>query len=166
MKYSIALFAVLLMFVVRFAHAGEPACSEQTSAEQVTGQLEINTDVPSHLKGAVIIVRRADGKESQVPAERFKVVPRKQQYLTTRTERNKVVSCTTNEPRKNRVALLGGHGTQEGLKSTTNGSTTEVESNVGLVGGAQYQRMITDRLSVGVQGQTNKTGSVLIGVDF
>jgi len=156
----------LLLLVSGISYAGEPTCSEQTSAEEVTGQLEINTDVPSHLKGATIIVRQADGKESSVPAEKFKVVPRKQQFLTTRTERSKVLSCTTNTPRANRVSLLGGHGSQSGLKSTSNGTTTEVESNVGLVGGAQYQRMLTDRLSVGVQGQTNKTGSVLIGVDF
>lgn len=158
---------LLLVFLVSsVSFAGEPSCSEQTSAEEVTGQLEIKTDVPNHLKGGKVCTYRADGQSSCVPAERFKVVPRKQQFLTVRTERSKVVSCTTNAPRKNRVSLMGGHGTQEGLKSTTTGSTVEVESKVGAVGGAQYQRMLGERLSVGVQGQTNKTGSVLIGVDF
>jgi hypothetical protein len=128
--------------------------------------MRISTDTPNHLKGAVIIVRQKDGRESVVPAERFKVVPRKQQFIVTTLETNSTISCTTNEPRKNRVSLLGGHGAQEGLTSTKTGTTVTVESNVGLVGGAQYQRMLSDRVSVGVQGQTNKTGSLLIGLDF
>jgi hypothetical protein len=30
----------------------------------------------------------------------------------------------------------------------------------------QYQRLLTEKISVGVQGQTNQTGSLMIGLDF
>ena len=139
-------------------------CTEELSEEIVMETKEITTDVPSHLKGATIIVRLADGRESSVPAEKFKVVPRKQQFVVSKTERSKLLSCRENK--KNRVSLLGGHGAQSGLTSKQSGNTVEVESDVGIVGGAQYQRMLNDMLSVGAQIQTNKTGSVLLGVDF
>lgn len=159
-------YLIIAMLVSFGAHAAEPVCSEENSQEVATETKEITTDVPSHLKGATIIVRTADGRESSVPAEKFKVVPRKQQFIVTKTEKAKVLSCTTNEPKKNRVAVLGGHGAQGGLKSSQSGSTVEVESKTGAVGGLQYQRMLNDTLSIGVQGQTNKTGSLLIGIDF
>ena len=139
-------------------------CIEKVSEEVATETKVINTDVPNHLKGATIIVRTADGRESSVPAEKFKVVPRKQQFLVTKTERSKTLSCSTNK--KNRVSLLGGHGAQGGLSSSQSGNLVEVESETGAVVGAQYQRMLNDTFSVGVQGQTNKTGSILLGVDF
>jgi hypothetical protein len=161
-KYLIALLALFSMV----AFAGDPVCSEQTSAEEATAELEIKTDVPNYLKGATITVTLADGSSSTVPAEKFKVVPRLQQFITTHTATTKVVSCSTNSPNKNRVSLLGGHGAQAGLNSSVSGTTTEVESKTGLVGGAQYQRMLNDTLSIGVQGQTNKTGSLLLGIDF
>ena len=163
MKKAIVFLSLLFSLV---AFAGDPTCTKDESATQIIEQLVIKTDVPSHLKGATIVVRLADGRETSVPAERFKVVPRKQQFVVTKTEKATTLSCTTNEPRKNRVSLLGGHGAQEGLKSSTSGTTTTVESKVGLVGGAQYQRMLGERFSIGVQGQTNKTGSLLIGLDF
>lgn len=157
---------LLALFVPSLCFASDPVCSEQVGKEEVDEQTEITTAVPSHLKGATIIVRLADGKETTVPAERFKVVPRVQEFVVTKTSVTKVTSCTTNDPRKNRVSLLGGHGAKAGLDTSTTGSTVEVESRTGVVGGAQYQRMLGERLSIGGQLQTNKTGSVLLGLDF
>jgi len=168
-------FILFTMFLVSFAsYAGDKVCSEQTGAEEVTGKLEINTDVPKYLRGATITVHLADGRETTVPAEKFKVVPRKQQYLTTRTERSKVTNCTVTETelvlRRNRVTALGGRGTQHGVETTTTTPTeVDISSKTGFVGGLQYQRVLPvlhDRLSVGVQGQTNRTGSILLGIDF
>lgn len=159
MKYFIA-------FLISFSAAASENCSVKEFQDEVKETLEIKTDVPNHLKGATIIVRTADGRESSVPAEKFKVVPRKQQFIVTRTEKSKELSCTANTSRTHRVALLGGHGTQSGLKTSQSGSTVEVESKVGFVGGLQYQHMVSDRFSLGVQGQTNKSGSLLLGVDF
>lgn len=141
-------------------------CSEETSQAEAKEMLIIKTDVPTYLKGAMIVVRLANGKETTVPAERFKVVPRKQQVIVTKVEVEKRVFCTMNEPSKNRASLVGGYGARNGLKTTTNGTTTTVETSSGMVGGLQYQRMLNDRLSIGVQGQTNNTGSLLLGLDF
>ncbi len=157
---------LLAIFVPSLCFASDPVCSEQVGQQEITGQLEIKTDVPSHLKGATITVRLADGKETTVPAEQFKVVPRKQQFVTTKTEVVTMKTCTTNDPRKNRVSLLGGHGAKPGLTTSGSPSALEVESRVGVVGGAQYQRMLGERLSVGGQLQSNKTGSLLLGLDF
>ena len=160
MNNLLFLLSVLLGMMVGFAAFGEHVTSKMVSTDTTT------TDVPSHLKGATIIVRLADGRESSVPAEKFKVVPRKQQFIVTRTEKQKLISCVNNTPNKNRASLVGGYGSRNGLTVSSNGSVVEVENKVGLVGGLQYQRLITDKLSIGVQGQTNKTGSVLIGLDF
>jgi hypothetical protein len=138
-------------------------CSTSTSEEQVEETKEIKTDVPNHLKGAVIIVRTADGRESVVPAEKFKVVPRVQQFVVTKTKESSKTMC---RPDKNRVSVAAGNGAKEGLKRSTNGNTVEVESRVGAVGGLQYQRMVTEKISVGAQVQTNETVLIGIGLDF
>ena len=146
-----------------------PVCTKDLSTVDAEEQMEIKTDVPNHLKGATITVKLADGRESTVPAENFKVVPRKQQFLVTKTVSTEVFTCTVaGENQKNRVSLLGGHGAKEGLNVSRDESTgsASVESRVGLVGGLQYQRLVFDQLSLGIQGQTNKTGSLLIGLDF
>lgn len=155
----------LLLSLISFSLLAED-CTTTVQNDEVKEQLEIKTDVPNHLKGAKIIVRLADGRESEVPAEKFKVVPRQQQFITTKLQSSKVISC--NKLDKNRISGLLGRGARDGLgKTIVNSSTTEVESNVGAVGGVQYQRVINDNgLSVGVQAQTNRTGSVMIGIDF
>jgi hypothetical protein len=136
-------------------------CSESKST--VKGQYVIDTNVPSHLRGATITVTQADGKSSTVPAEKFKVVPRKQQFITAETE--KTLVCT--DSKKNRVSVLGGRGVQEGIKTTKlSSTTTQAESNVGFVGGLEYQRKVWKDFSIGVQGQSNKTGSLVLGLDF
>jgi len=159
MKY---LLIVSMFMNVVFAEE----CTTTSSADEIKEQLEIKTDVPKHLEGAKIIVRLADGRESEVPAEKFKVVPRKQQFITTRVQSSTIMAC--NKLDKNRVSALIGRGAKNGLgRSSTNNGVTEVESNVGAVGGVQYQRVITkDGLSVGAQVQTNRTGSLMLGIDF
>lgn len=138
-------------------------CEESQNAEEVTETRELKTDVPSHLKGATIIVRTADGRETSVPAEKFKVVPRVQQFLVTKTKQQNNKICT---PEKNRISLLAGNGPKEGLDRSKSGTTVTVESRTGAVGGAQYQRLLTERISVGAQVQTNESVLVNIGLDF
>lgn len=168
MKTFIATIIMLTFVSTTFA---EEACVEQVGQEQTTGQEVINTDVPNFLKGAMITVTLADGKTSTVSAEKFKVVPRKQQFITTRTEKTKVISCTTPSNYKNRVSVLGGHGAKGGLDTNSSNYPNEVDvsSKTGFVAGLQYQRalpFISDRLNIGVQGQTNKTFSGMLGLDF
>ncbi len=136
----------------------------------------LGADVPDHLKGATIAVKLTDGTESVVKAEDFMVVPRKPRAAKPKpVAEPKVITvevikeCAVIEPAKplkNRLSLLGGYGSQSGLDVSRAGSRATVEAQLGLVVGAQYQRMVTERFSLGVQGQTNKTCSVLFGVDF
>ena len=158
----------ILLFLITTTAIAAPTCQTQNSEENAVEQQVISTDVPSHLKGATIIVRLANGKQTEVPAEQFKVVPRKQQYLVTRTLKTFNTTCqeAAVKANKNRVALLAGYGADEGLSKSVSGSKVKVESNVGTVGGLQYQRLITETISIGLQGQTNQTGSLIIGLDF
>lgn len=159
---------ILILAMVLSSQVFAADCTTDVSEDKATDWLIITTNTPKHLKGAKITVTLADGTSSTVPAEKFKVVPRKQQSVVTRVERNKVTSCTVKgESSKNRVSVLGGYGPNGGLKTTNPAPyTTQVDPDHGVTGGLQYQRSITDRFSLGVQGQTNKSGSVLLGVDF
>jgi hypothetical protein len=143
-------------------------CQTTIDTEMVTATTVITTDVPAHLKGATITIRLANGKESSVPAELFKVVPRKRQEVVLEKTQNVNTVCTNTEiaTNKNRVSALGGYGSRNKLATSTTSTTVEVENSRGLVGGLQYQRLITDELSIGAQAQTNKTGLLLIGLDF
>lgn len=154
---------ILLLVVLAPMVAMATDCDTTSSAESVQETKEITTDVPKHLVGATICVKQADGKESCVPAEKFKVVPRKQQFVVTRTKQTDKLVCG---PNKNRASLLAGNGPKEGLTRTNNGNEVIVESRVGAVGGVQYQRLITDKISVGAQVQTNESVLVNIGLDF
>lgn len=141
-------------------------CETSTSEETITDQLELTTDVPKHLEGATITVRLKDGKESIVPAEKFKVVPRAQQFIVTKTNQQSLGFCTVKDPHKNRISLLGGRGPKAGVDRTNNPTNVEVESREGTIGGAQYQRLLTEKLSVGAQVQSNDSVLVNVGLDF
>lgn len=156
---------LILLALISVANAKEN-CSTTNTEDTVQETVLISTDVPSHLKGATIIVRLADGKTTEVPAELFKVVPRKQQRIVTKVANKELTVCKETLDNKNRVSLLGGYGPRDGLSKNVSANATDISSRTGVVGGAQYQRSITDRISIGVQGQTNKTGSLLMGIDF
>lgn len=138
-------------------------CATTTGEEKVEETKEITTDVPNHLKGATIIVRTADGRESSVPAEKFKVVPRNQQFVITKIKQTDKTMCRAD---KNRISVMAGNGPKEGLDRSKSTSSVTVESRVGVVGGVQYQRMVTEKVSLGVQGQTNESVLFNIGLDF
>ena len=133
---------------------------------------DVNTETPKHLKGATLIIRTADGKEQSVSAESFKIVPRKQQFITTHTIQK--VSCSPtiiekvvkSEPLKNRASVMVGRGTNSGLTREDYLDHVDVSSKVGGVLGVQYQRLFTDRVSGSVQLQTNDTALIGVGLDF
>lgn len=156
-------FILILIMISPMLVLASENCSTTSDAETVEETKEITTDVPNHLKGATIIVRTADGRETSVPAEKFKVVPRKQQFIVSKTKQLDKTMCSAN---KNRVSLLAGNGPKEGLDRSKSGTTVTVESRTGAVGGAQYQRLLNERISVGAQIQTNESVLVNIGLDF
>lgn len=161
MKLFIITFVTLLSMLA-FASG---TCDTTATEVIATEALKLSTDVPNHLKGATITVRLADGTESTVPAEMFKVVPRKQQFIITKTFQARMTVCSA-DVRKNRASIMAGNGPKEGLERSNIGTAVAIESKVGTVAGVQYQRLITERVSLGAQLQSNKSALVNIGLDF
>ena len=164
-KLTIIMIAAVVFTLFSKAFAAE-YCVTSSQSEEVLETMLITTDIPSHLKGATIIVVQANGKHSSVPAELFKVVPRKQQRVISKVATNTTKLCQTPSEFKNRISLLAGRGTKSGLDKSSSPTRVDIESRIGAVGGLQYQRLLTEKISVGVQGQTNTTGSLMIGLDF
>ena len=164
-KLTIIMIAAVVFTLFSKAFAAE-SCVTSSQSEGVLETMLITTDIPSHLKGATIIVVQANGKHSSVPAELFKVVPRKQQRVISKVATNTTKLCQTPSEFKNRISLLAGRGTKSGLDKSSSPTRVDIESRIGAVGGLQYQRLLTEKISVGVQGQTNNTGSLMIGLDF
>ncbi len=154
----------LIIFLLAFSVSLQAACKEELFKSEVMGQYLISTDVPSHLKGATITVTKADGTASTVPAEQFKVVPRKQQFITKHTQSGKIVSCEGLSA-KNRGRVMGGVG-PNGLKDEKNGATVTIKSRQDAVWGLGYDRLLTEKFSVGGQAYTNGTFTLGLGVDF
>lgn len=141
-------------------------CETTRGAEEALEKLEIKTDVPKWLEGATITVRLANGKESTVPAEQFKVVPRKQQFIVTKTRQFEKTVCGPQD-KPNRISVLGGAGPKGNLTSTqVSPNKAQVETGPGVVGGIMYQRKLTDDINIGGQVQTNGTGMFSFGLDF
>ena len=67
---------------------------------------------------------------------------------------------------KNRVSLLVGRSPKEGLNKSISSTQATIESKVGDVLGLQYQRLLTERLSLGVIGLTSKATLLSLGLDF
>jgi hypothetical protein len=132
MKMIVVFF---ILFVMTLANASD-SCQESSHVKLEDVSYRVDTDMPKHLKGATITVTQVDGKTSTVPAEKFKVVPRKQQFVVGQ---NQVVSqhviCKSNS--KN---MLIGEVRKDvtDLDATSNGSTAEVHANKALVPGLNY----------------------------
>jgi hypothetical protein len=166
MRTLIFLFIGILLGLVAYE-----TFADEVTIQTTTETRDINTDVPEFLKGAMITVRLRDGRESTVHAERFKVVPRKQQFIVTKIKettsvvQTKVVEVKS-EPLKNRLNMLAGEGpTGQLTKSVSNGVLTVSEER-GPVGGVQYTHQLKEEVSIGGQALTNKTFLFTIGSDF
>lgn len=163
------IFIILALCFPMFAVADE-SCTTNTSEETVDEVAVISTNVPKFLEGATITVRTKDGRESTVSAEKFKVVPRAQQFVVTKTSKSASIVCRNAD--KNRITILGGNGPKGGLSRTQNSaSQVTIENNTGTVLGAQYQRELGFKVfglpvHGGVQYQNNETLSGGAGVSW
>ena len=163
MKQMLIILALCLPLA---AFAGKRELVMIPKGDVVDFQVEITTDVPQFLKGATITVKMKDGKEVAFPAEQFKVVPRKQQIFIAHLAKTMISQVFPREVKKNRVSLLGGHGTKPGLDISTSGSVVSVQSRTGVIMGVQYQRLLTESFSMGVQLQSNNSVLLNAGFDF
>lgn len=164
MKYLISLGLLLAPFA--FA---EEKCSEDQKVTQAQELKEVKTSAPKFLEGGTITIKQVDGRTETVSADEYMVIKRLHKRPVIKVSSVTVRSCSNLN--RNRVSLLAGQGPKGGLDSERSYAPDEVtvESKVGLVGGAQYQRLLpvlSDRLSIGVQGQSNGTALGTIGLDF
>lgn len=140
-------------------------CSTTVDEEVVQSQLEIKTDVPKHLKGAQICIFKQETGYNCVPAEKFKVVPRMQQFIVSKTVQQHKTMCSA-EVRKNRIGVAVGRGTKSGFDRSSTPNSQTVSTKVGDLAAAQYQRLVTERLSINGQVLSNDSGLVGVGWDF
>lgn len=145
-------------------------CTETTQVSSQDVVHNVNTSMPKHLKGAMITVTLADGKSSQVPAERFMVVPRKQQTVVGQDKTvSKQVSCKSDK--KNLVIAdlrkdVTGMDTETSL--VPGGVQAKTRSERELVPGINYfRRQVLDSdVGLGVGVDTNGTVKGMLGVEF
>jgi hypothetical protein len=166
MIYRFLLIIALILFTYyRLAKAEN--CSDLQTQSIIKKARIITTDVPKHLEGAVIIVRNKDGRESQVSANNFKVVPRKQQFIVTETNKHTERLCKVNGKQKN-LLLIGGRRDHKDLDVRVNGNMATVSSEKGLVLDAGYmlQNINDSTIGLGIGIDTNGTLKGLVGVEF
>lgn len=133
----------------------------QDACVEVLETKDINTPTPESLKDATILVKQKDGTVKEMSANEFKVVPRKQQFITKSR-----LDCSKKEAKKNRLSLVGGFGPSGVIGKSVSATSARLEAEAGPHGGLQYQRLLTERFSVGIQGLSNRSGSLLLGLDF
>lgn len=162
------MFYGFILLIVFGCHATKAEdCTDTQQKNEVQEEQVITTDVPNHLKDAVIIVRTKDGRESTVSANQFKVVPRKQQRLVTKVKEYTERICKVSGKEKN-LLMFGGRRDHKDLDTQVNGKTATVESEKGLVLDASYlrQNIFDSKLGVGAGVDSNGTLRGIIGVEF
>ena len=160
MKYIISL---AILFVSAQATAQEVS-RETAAAQQHIERVRPNGKVETFDGDEWIIVKKgpkkAKPKVAPAPVE-TKVVEKEVVRTVEKT-------VTVTKIQKNRLSLVGGIGATGKVDYSFDSSagSFRAKSDIGAVGGLLYQRKVSDKISIGVQGQTNKTGSLLLGLDF
>lgn len=169
MKY---LLMLLMMMIIPVDAFGQESC-------KVTSQ-DVNTPVPLELKDAKIVVRTKDGKEREVSANDFKVVPRKQQFKIKETVVKDKTVCAACVPievevvrevpsKENKnLLMLGVARDYTDLSLEQSGNQVKVFSNKGLVFDLSYyrSRMFESNLGLGLGINTNGAPRGFVGLEF
>lgn len=136
---------IVSLIAVFFAQAAHAQCCEQKPACP-----KVRTKVVTK------VVEKIVEKPIIVEQERVQVVKQAVPVVVTKT-----VTVYKKVQKKNRVNLLGGSGPTKVVVTPS-----DVRLERGAVVGAQYQRMVGESLSIGVQVQSNETVLGSIGLDF
>ncbi len=165
MKY---LYLAIVSFVIGVLLAqvtkADEVCTSHVQSANVDEFITVEDEAPKSLKDATILVKLANGKEYSFSANAFKVVKRTKEKVVAKAIVIETLKCSAQY--KNRVSVLAGRGIKEGLDVQVNGAQVDASNAVGTIYGLQYQRSLTDKLNVGVQVQSNKTNSLMLGLDF
>jgi len=130
-------------------------------------------EVPSYLKDATITVTLKNGKTYSYSANEYFVAKRGQKKSESSSPLGPVASepaqkasqPVASSQNKNRIRAFGGVG-PTGFSSSSNGSSLSVQTKSGAVGGVGYDRMVSDKVSVGGQAISNGTVTIGVGLDF
>lgn len=159
---------LILILVSSIAIAKD--CTESTTVSSQDVVHNVNTSMPKYLKGATITVTLADGRTSQVPAEKFMVVPRKQQTVVGQDKVvSKQVSCKSD---KKNLVIADLRKDVTGMDTETSivpgGVQAKTRSERELVPGINYfRRQVLDSdLGVGVGVDSNGTVKGMLGIEF
>jgi hypothetical protein len=161
---------LLIIFISLSAMASE-ACKEQLDLQTEKVEYVVNSKIPNHLKGAVIIVRKANGEESKVPAEKFMVVPRKQKTVLGENVKEKKTVLCSEKSKKNLFFVDAKREITDLDVSTSSGlnsSSAKVSAKKELVPSVNlYRRDVFDSpFGLGVGLDTNGSVKGMVGIDF
>ena len=137
---------MIMALVLAGAYAEAQCCPSQCEQAKPKPQIKYRTKVVEKVveKPVPFVVEK----------EVVKVVDRPVPVRVTQTIVKKV-------QKKNRISALGGTG-----PTRVSVTSSEVRLERGPVFGVQYQRMLGEDLSVGVQVQSNETVLGSVGIDF
>ena len=157
MKYLILIAALFVSFEVKAEATAASAANPQHIEQERDGK------VKTYDGDEWIVVKRRKGpKPAAKPAPVCE--PKVVKVTETKTETKYVTQKV--EQRKNRLSLAAGQGPNPGIDTSTAGVSAEARTKVGAVGAVQYQRLLTERVSAGLQLQSNKTTLIELGFDF
>lgn len=157
---------LVMMLMLNICYAQSMSCGQtKTSTTLEKKELDVVTEVPNHLKGARIILVKADGSQETLKAEDFMVVKRKHKrpIFEEKTVSSRL-ECQNNGV-KNIVSLkaVNSYGSPD---RTIHGNSGTVSVSRSSTLGAQYQRNIGKNLYLGVEGDLNQNAGLMIGLGF
>ena len=111
--------------------------------------------------------KKAAKKKLACPTRVVVVEKPVEKIVETVVYKNLAVVHTVTKRKMNLVQLLGGVG-PNGIDVTRNGTAIEAEQKYGFVGGLGYSRRLgsDSDLLLGVQGMSNKSGLLSLGIEF
>ncbi len=81
--------------------------------------------------------------------------------------KHKIIEKTiVKKPRRNRIKLLAGLGLQGVDAERISRLSAQAQADRGFIFGVGYDRLITDKISIGIQVQSNKSALGSVGFDF
>lgn len=116
--------------------------------------------IPDYLKDGVITVTLKSGKEYKFSTNTHKVVVRGHKHEAP------AQALAKEAPLRNRIRVLGGSAPSGELTTSKTSSSATIKTDNDAVVGVGYDRLITDKLSVGGQIQSNDTVLINVGLDF